>query len=681
MHWHHGGCSRPMKRIVPLYFWAFLVLVTAPAYFAYNWAYSDSLFLESFFIDLFKEGGKWSSWSLATSAAYVPDMLLYPLAYYLLPNVMDRLFFITLCQVLLICAGMLWVVKAATGKPSILSQWVVFSICALFVYLSYRDVMILLAYSANFLMAAHIFALFAIALLVSLVQQTTPLKWPSLLLLAAFTLVGYLNGKMFIVWFIAPALVTLSLCFAVAFAYKQPHIRSLLLLIATILVSALFARFLDSIITVWDSLELVNRTRFNLDMAFDSVPKLFRTIHTLFTRYDTLYQAIILVWFIGLGIAFYQPVRWALQSYALKRYGSFLPKARALKTKAALTRQYGLYFLCLFTIILLPVSLVSITASGEFRDLSSLRFYQIFITLPFLILAGALNLYAPTFSESRLAYGFSVGTVSCLVLIFLFNFESIKPRPFTVADVRNHKGTWEMELTQCLDANKERYNLRYGIGTFWVARAVTLLSSKGVRIYNAHTYPAEMIHYMSNIDWYTGEGHGAHPHPFYNFIVVTGDLNKNEIIARNGMPRDTLKCSNTEILIYDGNFHHRFMESSRLVTNRLKFEYGLHDAFSTSSPQQNTWLKLAPGRYQATFMYASPNAAANATVGELRLHTESGPLTTLSPLKAHASGLSSTTVSFEVPASFVNKRISVNLHFVRINNAAILPRYLIIKRL
>ena len=59
---------------------------------------SDALFTDSLLTDWFIHGGRWGDWALVQAPAFVPDMLLYLLAYPLFPDAASRIFFVSAAQ-------------------------------------------------------------------------------------------------------------------------------------------------------------------------------------------------------------------------------------------------------------------------------------------------------------------------------------------------------------------------------------------------------------------------------------------------------------------------------------------------------------------------------------------------------------------------------------------------------
>ncbi|MFC1707859.1 hypothetical protein ACFL59_13770 [Planctomycetota bacterium] len=111
-------------------------------------------------------------------------------------------------------------------------------------------------------------------------------------------------------------------------------------------------------------------------------------------------------------------------------------------------------------------------------------------------------------------------------------------------------------LTRCLDGLSERYDMRYGIADFWLARYNTIFSKRGLRIYpvwpNLKPYP-----WLGNKDWYLG-GVGARNHddPIYHFFITGSNKHGGGGLSRAhlryfGEPIAHESCMGYEVFVYD----------------------------------------------------------------------------------------------------------------------------------
>jgi hypothetical protein len=111
---------------------------------------------------------------------------------------------------------------------------------------------------------------------------------------------------------------------------------------------------------------------------------------------------------------------------------------------------------------------------------------------------------------------------------------------------------------RCLDALAAKYSLQFGLSGYWEAKYYTMLSRANLRIYQL-TPHGEIMHWDSNIDWYSGRKGLLYDEPRYTFLVQ--DPNKEYDIQldlayvgdRYGPPTKIEKCDDVDVWIYTGD--------------------------------------------------------------------------------------------------------------------------------
>lgn len=177
---------------------------------------SDSLFLDSLFTDLFHQGGKWVEWKFIQAPAFLPDMLLYLIAYPLLPDAASRIFFVSVAQVLLLGAAVLWCARQIQPQLSRSAQSALLLLLALVTVTAAQSNMWLYFYSTNNHLGATLFGLLALGLLLrALRQPATPGRrnWRLAAGLTVLFAAAQVSTKLFLLTFIVPvvALAVLAL--------------------------------------------------------------------------------------------------------------------------------------------------------------------------------------------------------------------------------------------------------------------------------------------------------------------------------------------------------------------------------------------------------------------------------------------------------------------------------------
>ena len=87
------------------------------------------------------------------------------------------------------------------------------------------------------------------------------------------------------------------------------------------------------------------------------------------------------------------------------------------------------------------------------------------------------------------------------------------PRPQT--EIVNYRPP----LVQFLDGEARQEGLKYGLGGYWQSRVVTLLSSKGLRVYAVDGSFNPFL-WVSNVEWYSEELENRRKIPPVDFVIL-----------------------------------------------------------------------------------------------------------------------------------------------------------------
>ena len=169
---------------------------------------SDSLFLDSLFTDLFTHGGRWADWKFIQAPAFLPDMLLYLLAYPLFPDAASRIFFVSAAQVPLLAAAVLWCARQIHPQLSRQAQTVLLLMLAFVTLVAARSNMWLYFYSTNNHLGATLFGLLGVGLLVR--QLARPSRRGAVLLVLLIA-AAQVSTRLFLLSFVLPLTALLAL--------------------------------------------------------------------------------------------------------------------------------------------------------------------------------------------------------------------------------------------------------------------------------------------------------------------------------------------------------------------------------------------------------------------------------------------------------------------------------------
>jgi hypothetical protein len=138
-------------------------------------------------------------------------------------------------------------------------------------------------------------------------------------------------------------------------------------------------------------------------------------------------------------------------------------------------------------------------------------------------------------------------------------------------------------VVRCLDDLALRYDLRYGVADYWLAKLTTALSRQGLRVQPV-TSEVDPLPVYTNLEAFLG-GVGAyrHDHPHYTFAVL-GSLEAGGGIARErllawGPPRAVEQCAGFEVVVLsqsaDAKIKRRFRANPTLRAYYRRHGYPL----------------------------------------------------------------------------------------------------------
>jgi hypothetical protein len=637
--------------------WAvvFLLLISSPMFFAVKHGLSDLLFAESLSRNIFSEGGSFLDWALTPSPAYIPDLVLYFIGYQFLPAAADTIFFVSMCQALLLIGIVAVLIKTLTGTLGIHTILLLFLLMSLFSYTNYTSNIWLYFDSTNNHVGSLLLSLLTLIIHLQVISKGGSRTAYVTLLLLQVT--GILNGQMFLVWWIAPSLIALGVMTLLS-AFERPG-RALCTNLMTLLAIGLSAlgisRILKPWVTPWDSLALAGRGNFGIENIPKSVAIFLESIGKILLPIRVDFYLVYSLWLLGIALLAWQFLRILLLGYYQKRSGnpSLLDSLASLislsiwaEAKRPNKEQQFFIFYCL---ILIPITFLAIMLSQEFRDPIGLRYFMAPITLP--IIFTTLTLSESTHVRRRThIFTFVLIVFSAITLAyFLANYAAFKPSRLSIVEAREYKNTSERLIADCLDNHKQIFDLKDGVAGFWDAQFITLLSKQALRAAPVSGNNLDARHYMSNINWFLGEAQTPYANPLYNF-VITGELDENEVIKNYGAPTRTFKCNHgrTSVLVYDPQqtrFDQKVKAQFKRVVTGLLFSSGkidnasytpdmlllhkgqLKDGFAVSNKDQSGWfiigpyIKMRAGRYKAKVKYFSKGPQPSKEVGRWEVFT------------------------------------------------------------
>ncbi len=646
--------SHIIKKLYLLFGWIFLIVISLPIFFNVKIWYGDLLFIEQVVIDLVDHGGKWSGWSMTPSPAYFPDLLVYLLSYFFLNHAMDRVLFLSISEAILIVLSSWYLVKPLLKHDSLNLKFIFLMLMSVVSYSAYSTNMWMYYNGGNNHLGSLILTFVSLGVLVRAYRK----PGINLAFLALTIILGFVNGRMFIVWFIIPTILLLLILLVfklVLWQKKNAKIILLLLLITSI--SAILAIIIEPYITTWDSLLLLRNTDISIHAAKSSIINFGAAIFDLVKTPIINFKFIIYIWVLSILISLFCLIKLGLAYFFFRYNNSYNGNNRSplfslrpgIESKEDCSQSTLL--ILLFITILIPSNFIIVMVTGQFWGADHIRYFIPVIMLPIIMLNVILANYFDKIYNSKSLSLILICSSFTFLIFFIANFESEKVLKLSIADIRNHKLRWEKELTDCIDTNSEKYSLKYGVSDFWRARPITLLSKKELRVYPLNFNSIKMRHYMSNIDWFFGSNGYKYSDVYYNFAVTSPyDMNEEAIIHKAGSPSRSFECPHVhKILVYDDDTLDKVLRSENIPhieslrfgrgeIDYIKFPGSYLSSFISRKPSKavndrksapklityGPYLYLKPGTYEATINYETPETEENINIGNWDLVYNSG---------------------------------------------------------
>ena len=206
--------------------------------------------------------------------------------------------------------------------------------------------------------------------------------------------------------------------------------------------------------------------------------------------------------------------------------------------------------------------LAAIVAGVDARDEQlARRFCLPFYVSPLFASAIVIGIWVPT-ARGRRRWVVAIERLAMVAVV-------AAPAYLLVASPKQshplHARTSPFPLVRAMDERAREFGLKYGVGGYWEARRLTLLSSTGL-----HVYPvfADLSPFtiLANRYWYCGHPASRHPHPEYSFVLLNGAIYgvaRQTVVAKFGEPAEEFAAGQTDVLVYNRRSDWKFRELFR----------------------------------------------------------------------------------------------------------------------
>lgn len=424
---------------------------------------SDTLYLPSIYIDIFREGGSLSGWELNPAPNFFPDMPVYFILMAIFKNFVLVSALFSILQYIFIVWLFTKLFKLLFPNHSNSYFLVIhiffsfFLLESLFFTESFFYTFVILSNAYH--MGSFVLALCCFYLTLSYIKQS---KNYHILLLFILQFLAVLSDKLFIILFIAPLLASITML------AKAISIKKTIILFTTSILALVCGVFTFIYLNESDYLNICTTP-------------LVRNIKDITTSYNTFIELMLYYSrYFGFKVFIFY---FFILSFGLNIYLYF----KNFSQPFSLLKFY-LNFVLFFTIFVLSAPILS----GNFLTGDQIR-YNIF---PFCLFP--LNVSVFLASQTKLSklkyYGKHIVT-SLIIMLAIASFSKL-----------NLKGlhsfiNYYPETTKQIDSIAEKNNLHYGIAGYWDAKKITLFSKKSLVIRPVDDAIALYWH-VANINWF-----------------------------------------------------------------------------------------------------------------------------------------------------------------------------------
>lgn len=415
---------------------------------------SDVLFLDTLFTDLFHHGGRWAEWKLIQAPAFLPDMLLYLIAYPLLPDAASRIFLVSFAQVLLLGGAVLWCARQIAPQLSRQAQTVLLLLLALVTLVAAKSNMWLYFYSTNNHLAATLFGLLGLGLLLRQLAQPDRRRALLLIVLLAVT---QASTQLFVLSFVAPLLLLLALALIAlprAADWTRRYRQAAWNLIGVTLAAQLLSAALVALLVVNKPVE--GERPLTPDSVANAVKLFLQSTAAAASPDNHWTQALTAL----LALALLYTGGCALRSLQLAP--APIHGALALRwRRPGSTPGWRFGLAAAMLLVTLPVNLAGVVFSASLVDLNGYRYFVFPLCLTGML---AIILLDHRYRQHRLIWQLATLLLALIVLIG------------SVQTSHHHRPQADpaKQVADCLSATeRDGFRLQAGIGDYWNGSAVS----------------------------------------------------------------------------------------------------------------------------------------------------------------------------------------------------------------
>ncbi len=654
------------KRIVITTGWVLVFLATALLFFTIQ-LNSNTLFFEDLARNIFLYNGPWSAWQFTPTPAYIPDIVLYFIAFKLLPLPADRILFVSIAEALLIAWCSIWLAKKIQREISTTAIAAILAVVALTSFTAVHSNMGLYFDTINSQVPSFLFSLLALGFIL---KYLVAKKNISLLKFTITIVVAIVCDQLFIIGFYSTAVIVLLvylLCLTLKSKlaqykkYQIPLLNSLIVVIVAYPIAQVIAYFIR-----YDHAKL-NWAPFSYVNFMNSLTQFKLAIINLFYPVNMFVWFYLILAILSLVTCF---VLFAnLFSYKIKKWklGGVDP---SIKIQFIGQADNPFTFCLIFLIFLIPVNFIGAMVSGNFQDIYSLRYFMLPIGLAFIltiIYLDSRNSHrsmpqdeqqgAKDHFIKRTGY-FNLAVYALFIAIFIGIIATIIQQLHhhgwqRIRAIR-HQGIetvhHEAAIAECIEQIQKVKSLHAGIADYWHSRGVSLRLQHYIPIMPMHSDLTPKTWLNTREPYLYPQKYGIN----YDFVILekNGRLynaNTSSPFLPDGYEQHVCENAPVEIWTYNNGVLNTFLQAqiykSFFINDEiqtliwpaklLKGDVGkVQGDMRVANAQQDhkgllaraLYLNLKPGYYKVTLNYKAKNARHKQAIGAIKIGRFNAPI-------------------------------------------------------
>jgi len=428
-----------------------VVALTASLLYFKTFIVSDTLFLDALSTDLFTHRGNWVDWSLSPAPAYLPDMLLYFIAYQIFPDASWRIFFVSAAQVFILTIIAVWFSKQIYPKISKNAISTIILMVAFVTLVAAQSSMWLYFYTANNHFASLVGSLLCLGLFIRFFEKP---------IVSAAVMLAFIGGvakastAIYLISFTAPAfaLILIALLFLdKSIENYRPYRNRLIVILAIIIASHLISFFVEKVLTYNSNLE--SRVPVTFEAAGNSFKLLLQATANAFSfdnRFTLVFSLVVLASFLFLLYRLLHNIKLGFNSLII-----------SFHSESANNVNWRFVSSAMFLAIVVPVNIMGVVLSGGFIDFAGFRYLMFPIALAIILAIILIDQ-----SHRKFTIAWNILYIIAVVLIFGSSLRFIQKSIQSTHPVNN--------VASCLaDIENGGFVLQEGIADYFNARGVS----------------------------------------------------------------------------------------------------------------------------------------------------------------------------------------------------------------